>query len=79
MLRFRASKTSGLGDFGIWRLGFEVQGFGILGSTLPETYMETQKGPIKTTVPLKETLWVSMLVRDSVKAGVLGFGGSWAR
>ena len=36
-------------------------------NTLPETYMETQKGPYKDYSPFKKGLiWVSMLVWGSV-------------
>ena len=58
----------GLRDDKVSGLGHGAQGF-----TLPETNMETQKGPYKDYSPFKKgAIWVSMLVWGSVK-GVLCF------
>ena len=50
---------------------------GGLGFTLPETNMETQKGPYKDYSPSKRGLWVSMLVWGSVGFRVYKKGRDW--
>ena len=53
--RLRAHESEN--KFRIWGLGF----------TLPETNMETQKGPYKDYSPFKKgAIWVSMLIWGSV-------------
>ena len=51
---FTGCKDQGLQGYGvIFLFGFGLRGLQVIGYTLPETNMKTQKGPKKTTVLLK--------------------------